>query len=38
VSGSPIVIEHPVLARYLRIDFSETVPGHELGVLEWAVF
>jgi arabinoxylan arabinofuranohydrolase len=38
VSGSPVVIEKPVEARYLRIVFPGTQSGKDLGVIEWAVF
>jgi arabinoxylan arabinofuranohydrolase len=37
VTGSPIVVEKPIAARYLRIVFPEDVKGSDIGVFEWAV-
>ena len=38
LSGSPVVIEHTVEARYLRLRFPDTIKGQDIAVLEWAVF
>jgi arabinoxylan arabinofuranohydrolase len=37
-SGSPILIEKAVPARYLRLEFPSDVKGETIGILEWAVF
>lgn len=35
--GSPIMIEKPVAARYLRLVFPDDVKGADIGVIEWSV-
>jgi hypothetical protein len=37
-SGSPIVIEKPVSAHYLRLSFPERVKGSALSLFEWAAY
>jgi len=38
ITGSPIVSNKPVVARYLRLVFPEDVRGADIGIFEWAVF
>jgi arabinoxylan arabinofuranohydrolase len=38
VTGSPIVIEKPIAARYLRIVFPEDVKGSDISLIEWTIF
>jgi arabinoxylan arabinofuranohydrolase len=38
VTGSPIVSDKPVTARYLRLVFPEDMKGSDIGIFEWAVF
>ena len=38
VSGSPIVKEKPVTARYLRLVFPDDVKGSDISLIEWTVF
>ncbi len=38
VTGSPIISEKPVSARYLRLVFPQDVKGSDIGIFEWAVF
>jgi arabinoxylan arabinofuranohydrolase len=37
-TGSPVVIEAAVTARYLRLVIPESVAGSELSVFEWTVY
>ena len=37
VSGSPIVKEKPVTARYLRLVFPDDVKGSDISLIEWTV-
>ena len=36
--GSPLVIEKPISARYLRLVFPDTVQGADISLFEWAVY
>ena len=36
-TGSPIVSEKPVTARYLRLAFPEDVKGSDISIFEWTV-
>ncbi len=36
--GSPVLIEHPARARYLKLVFPESVMGGDITVVEWSVF
>jgi beta-xylosidase len=38
VTGSPVICNKSVTARYLRLVFPEDVKGSDIGVFEWAVF
>ncbi len=38
VTGSPVVIEQPATARYLRLVFPADIPGSAVSVFEWQVF
>jgi beta-xylosidase len=37
VTGSPVVIEQPAAARYLRLQCPDDVPGREFSIFEWLV-
>jgi arabinoxylan arabinofuranohydrolase len=37
-TGSPILIEKPLIARYLRLVFPEDVKGDHISIFEWAVY
>lgn len=38
VSGSPMLSEKPVTARFLRLVFPDDVTGSTIGIIEWCVF
>lgn len=37
MAGSPVHLDQPATARYLRLHFPEDVPGQDLSVFEWLV-
>lgn len=38
ITGSPIISDKAVSARYLRLVFPEDVKGSDIGIFEWTVF
>ncbi len=37
VTGSPVILDQPATARYLRLQFPADVPGRDISVFEWQV-
>lgn len=38
VTGSPVILDQPATARYLRLQFPADIPGRDVSVFEWQVF